>query len=330
MAMTGITLVSANMATVVLEGFLYGSFLVLFFMAMYLRITRYALSAKIRPAGRAILNPIFLAAIALCIALTAHWVITVVRFYFAFLYFDNGRAPLLFWANLSQPTEIAKTVTGQLSMIIGDAMIIHRVYLIWNRNKLVVIFPILCWSGFIACTVGVTYQLSQYTLGDDVFLSSSGRWITSDWILTLITNLYSTSFIAGKLVRHMMFQEKMESHGGSHLRSILAIMIESAAMHTTWAIFFATTYQLQSNLQFTVLDLTSPVVGIANMLIYVRVGLGWSTQEEGTNPAKSSGTMMLATPIRFNVNRTAEGEQYAYGLRTLGSTAEGEQGKSSV
>jgi hypothetical protein len=71
-------------------------------------------------------------------------------------------------------------------------------------------------------------------------------------------------------------------------------------------------------------------VGIANMLIYVHVGLGWSTQEESTNPAKSSGMMMLAMPIRFGVNCTAEGEQYGYGLRTSASTTEGEHGKSSV
>ncbi|KAJ7495153.1 hypothetical protein FB451DRAFT_973509, partial [Mycena latifolia] len=253
-------IVSVSMATVALEGLLYGVFLVLFFTIMYLRAKRYSAAPHLSQSCRAILNPIALSAAAMCGTITAHWILTVDRFFLAFLYFKNGAAPLLLYADLSHPTEIAKT-----GIIVGDAVIIYRVWLIWNRNNRIVVFPILCWCAFFVCTIGVTYQFSRYNLGDNVFLMSSGRWITSNWVFIVTLAL----------------------PGLSHA---------PMSAHNFWTVyvpylFFAISYEHGSNLQFFAIDLAPAVVGIANMLIQVRVGLGWSNQ--GRKGSSTAPTSML-------------------------------------
>jgi hypothetical protein len=59
--------------------------------------------------------------------------------------------------------------------------------------------------------------------------------------------------------------------------------------------FFVITYVIRSNLRFLI-DVTPAIVGSANMLIYVRVGLGWAHAPEPASAAR-------ATAIRFNATK---------------------------
>jgi hypothetical protein len=61
-----------------------------------------------------------------------------------------------------------------------------------------------------------------------------------------------------------------------HEQPILATIVESAAIYTTWTIFFFATYQARSNVQYPAVDMWPQMSGIAFMLINVRVGLGWA------------------------------------------------------
>jgi hypothetical protein len=45
---------------------------------------------------------------------------------------------------------------------------------------------------------------------------------------------------------------------------------------SVWAIFFAVANQTSSQLLFLATDLAPPIIGLVNVLIYLRVGLGWS------------------------------------------------------
>ncbi|KAJ6612841.1 hypothetical protein B0H10DRAFT_273586 [Mycena sp. CBHHK59/15] len=91
-------------------------------------------------------------------------------------------------------------------------------------------------------------------------------------------------------------------------QNFLAILVESAAIYASvivlqellspltfyrsWAIFYAVTHETNSNVQFIAFDMGPPVVGIANALIQVRVGLGGTIEQ---TRASSSVT----APIQF-------------------------------
>ncbi|OBZ73541.1 hypothetical protein A0H81_05882 [Grifola frondosa] len=168
----------------------------------------------------------------------------------------------------------------------------------------------------VACGVGITYQFTQYFPGENVFVSAAGRWITSDCVFTLCTNVYSTVMIAYRVWKA---NKAIRRFGGSSLMEVLAIFVESAALYTSWTIFFFASYQSQSNLQFTAVDCWPAMSGIAFMLINVRVGLGWaqraqdpSTVHSGIGPRTGGGGhgehSYSMRPLAVNITRVVDQE----------------------
>jgi hypothetical protein len=94
-----------------------------------------------------------------------HWILTIDRSFLAFIYFENGTFPLGFYGDLSQLTETAKTGFLIAASAVGDALIvgssrslpctadpvissqIHRLWIVWGRNKYVIIFPLFTLAG---------------------------------------------------------------------------------------------------------------------------------------------------------------------------------------
>ncbi|KIJ24716.1 hypothetical protein M422DRAFT_194345 [Sphaerobolus stellatus SS14] len=221
-------------------------------------------------------NPLILGSICIFVTITAHWCFTFKRLFQAFVTYKEGQASLEFYEDLTQTTEVVKTGFLVASLCLGDAMIIYRLWIVWGYNKRVIIFPICTLIGLTICGTGITYQFTRYTPGENVFLSIAGRWITSDCVFTLCTNVYSTVFIGYRIWKVNRASAKYA--GGRSLDNVLGIIIESAAIYTSWTIFFFASYQSQSNLQFIVVDCWSSASGIAAMFINVRVGLGWATK----------------------------------------------------
>jgi hypothetical protein len=66
-------------------------------------------------------------------------------------------------------------------------------------------------------------------------------------------------------------------------------------MHVSaWVIFFAVSYQTGSILQYLTAQLTPPIIGLVNMFIHLRVGLGWSHAQE---PDRSMVAMTSSASI---------------------------------
>jgi len=71
--------------------------------------------------------------------------------------------------------------------------------------------------------------------------------------------------------------------------SALALIVESAALYTSWALFFFFAYQTRSNLAFFAIDCLPTISGIAFLLIHVRVSLGWAQKASSPSISVSSG-----------------------------------------
>ncbi|KAF8993888.1 hypothetical protein BDQ17DRAFT_1392511 [Cyathus striatus] len=288
-------LVSVNLATVCIESFLYGIFVVLFVASLYIHVYRSGLSQQKA------------ASTSFPLGLSPHWICTFIRLFQAFITYNGGKTPLLFYADLSQLTEIVKTGFLVASIILGDAMIIYRLWVVWNYNKYVIIFPICTLLGLTVCGIGITYQFTQYTPGEDVFRTDAGRWVTSDFLIAW--RIYSVDKASKKV-------------GAQNLTSVLAIVVESAAIYTSWTIFFFATYQSKSNLQFTAADGWSAMSGIAFMLINVRVGLGWArraTENSTSGGAYSTSAIAIASPVEQGraIGSGNRRESYSYLMRPV-------------
>ncbi|KZT68211.1 hypothetical protein DAEQUDRAFT_766586 [Daedalea quercina L-15889] len=282
------SLVTTNLATVCVESALTGIFWVLYAASTYLLALRgRERAAQAGSSPRSVFKtPMFIASHIIAATVTAHWSLTVYRLFRALVQFMSGTEPLYFYADIAEPSEIAKTACLVATVLASDAMIIYRLYIIWGYNKWVIIFPVLTWCGLIVCGVGLCWQFSKYKLGEDAYHGEIGTWITSDCAMTFVTNLYCTGCIAWRIWRNRI---RTQSFGGRNLMSALAIVIESALIHTCWNFFFLLEFQLQSVVQFTAIDVWSPVCGITFMLINLRVALGWAQKAYSHSRSASSG-----------------------------------------
>ncbi|KAK0461851.1 uncharacterized protein EV420DRAFT_1628289 [Desarmillaria tabescens] len=308
-----VPLVSVNLATVALESFLYGIFFVLDLTSITLLFVRRSRRSP-NTVVSVMQRPMFIGAVGLFITITAHWICTVIRLFDAFVTFEDGKQPLEFYANLSHITEVVKTGFLMASLVIGDSMIIYRLWVVWGFNYYVIIFPLLTLAGLtgicckiplrdndfiqmIVCGIGITYQFTQYFPGLDVFASEAGRWITCDCIFTLLTNIYSSTMIAWYIWN--THRKSATAVGGTSLMSVLAMFIESATIYTSWTIFFTASYQSKSNLQFTAVDNWPEVAGIAFSLIN-KAGPSYSSAGSSMfrSNARGGSTPAAEIPLR--------------------------------
>ncbi|KAF7367864.1 hypothetical protein MSAN_00850900 [Mycena sanguinolenta] len=299
----------AALATAVIETFFYGAYFVLFQTSLFLLFTR-----RFRPDRSIWLSPILCGGIVLFIAVTGHWILSIHRLFLAFVTLND---PVQFYGDFSQPTEIIQTGFLLASLTIVDTLFVHRLWTVWAHNRYVMIFPTATLLGLVICALGVIYDFSQFKVGDDVYALANG-WIIADCALTswyvssflslftynlnnsdpihYSTNIYCTAMIALRLWRVQRILTPVRV-GGSILMSVVNIIVESAALSAAWAFFFVITYATHSNLRFLI-DVTPAIVGTANMLIYVRVGLGWAYAPTETNSSTTS------RPLRFNVSKS--------------------------
>ncbi|KAJ7131278.1 hypothetical protein C8R44DRAFT_871790 [Mycena epipterygia] len=291
-----ISLVALNMTAVVLESLLYGLFLVLFSTNLYLRITRYARPQEFASRGGLWWNPIVITNIAIFTSCTAHWVITVKRFFLAFL--GSAGDPFEFYVDKSQPTSVINSTLIIVTVLIGDAGIIHRLWLVWNRDFRVVLAPAFSWLGALTSGIAVTYFSTQTTPTNNRF-----SWLTANWVFAILITIYCTTFMAWRIWRTSRATVEV---GGSLLMPVCVILIESAAIWTTWSLFFATVLLTRSTLLLIVGDLTPAIIGLVNLLIHLRVGLGWSPAEapDASGAPMTSKHQRDRTDVRGLLRRT--------------------------
>ncbi|KAJ7106639.1 hypothetical protein C8R44DRAFT_805603 [Mycena epipterygia] len=283
-----ISLVAVSMATVVLESLLYGLLLVLFSTNLYLRITRYARPRVFVSRGGLWWNHIVISNMAIFVTCTVHWIITVERFFLAFL--GSAGDPLQFYLDESQLTLVMSNNLVIVAVLIGDTVIIHRLWIIWNRDLRVVFVPVLSWLGIL--TLEIAYIFTQSTITNNSILTA--------WATNLIPN---SAFIAWRIWKTSRAEVEV---GGGLLMPVLGILIESAVIWTTWEISFGATFWTGSTLQLILSDLTPSIVGLVNLLIYLRIGLGWSRAED----PDATGAPMTSGASMFAVNIQAENEEY--------------------
>ncbi|KAJ6537731.1 hypothetical protein B0H19DRAFT_1270145 [Mycena capillaripes] len=279
-------LIAVNLATLALSTLFYGIYLVLFFISMYLRLRRYNAthtSHKSRQNSSVFKSTVFISAILLFLVVTAHWTTIVYRSFIAYVALQKGDGDEAeaFFNDHTQISEVIQSCFISLAVFIGDSLIIHRLWVVWNYSKLVLVVPAV---SIITLSVGSFVSLNITSHSTDVF---GNPWLKISTFLTLITNIYCTAFITWKI--WTITKESMPHLSyGTSLSHLLVIIVESAGIYACWAVLFAVTYGTQSNLQSTVIQTAPALVGIVNALIHTRVGLGWTREQTQGLPWSSS------------------------------------------
>ncbi|KAJ7155773.1 hypothetical protein C8R46DRAFT_433765 [Mycena filopes] len=259
-----------NLAGLAIGGPLYGVYFVLYILSTYLLIRRSS-GAHASPVYR---STIFVSGLFLFVAVTGNLVLTIVRAFLGFVSVADGTTAAAFFDDNSQSTTTIQNVFAAMAILISDSVVIYRLWIVWSRNKFVIILPILTLFGLM---VALVLSVQTTTHVDDI---AQDKGLTPGLIFTLVTNLYLTGFISWKI---WQITKGASAASGNSLRGFLSILVESAAISSIWAIFYIITHQINSDLQFVALIPLPAVAGIANALIQARIGMGQAI--ERTSPS---------------------------------------------
>ncbi|KAJ7257793.1 hypothetical protein C8J57DRAFT_545241 [Mycena rebaudengoi] len=284
--MPDITILPANLTSLVLESYLYGFLVLLSTSTIYFFATRRTLAGNNQAPRHHFTSLVFLGIVSLFLVVTAHWIIVIYQAFFAFIHLGTVVAEDRFYADLAQPSELAKTAVMIMAVLLGDALPIYRLWIVWGHHRYIAIFPVLALVGSGVTLAGVLYVAAQWepSLRGQPFYDLSEPWVASGFIFSFLTNAYSTGLIAYRIRKFTRFNSGSESR----LLDILAILVESAALQTLWLILTFIGQLAESDVEFIFTDSFPVILAISNMLIHARVGLGWSTQSSTTaTPHKS-------------------------------------------
>ncbi|KAJ7259399.1 hypothetical protein C8J57DRAFT_1340351 [Mycena rebaudengoi] len=210
----------ASIIALVLETYNFGLFTALFGATL-----QFALKKRITKA-----NGLFLPVLCLIWVLSmAHWIIDICRAVTAFV--DTPAGALVYYEDVSNPLETAKTAIYVTITLTGDFIMIFRCFVVWNRKWAIVAFPIILWLGTGVVGYRATHALLLTRKGG-VFIQALAPWITSFFSMSLSLNIICTSLIAYRILRTRMALHK---HNAQHSRvySALIIFLESAAIYST-------------------------------------------------------------------------------------------------
>jgi len=280
--MARISIVAANLASLSLESLLYGAFALLFAASTYLFAYRAMLGPS--PGVRSMFKrPLFAASLVLFVCITSYWILTVLRSIHAFSD-STPRIAATYFSDLRAVTEVSKVALLTASLMVGDLVLVYRLWIISGKSKRTLVFPLLSFSGSIASSIaGMRSMVRAVVEGDvldgGVFVTDIAAPTTVFCILTLLTNVLCAATIAWFLWRtHTRVEPKV--YRSFDLMRVLSTCIESAALYVIWAAFYLAVYIARSDLQYIVLDCWCPIAGIAFMLINVRVSLAFIREVE--------------------------------------------------
>ncbi|KAF7298570.1 hypothetical protein MIND_00803700 [Mycena indigotica] len=267
---------------------LYGIYFVLFLLSTYLFAARQTRQSRRSSAiWTAFKAPIFAASWCLFVAISIVWILTVQR---------------TFEGSLTQPSETIQNTFIELSLAIGDGMILYRLWAIWRRWT-VIIPPFLCFVGLV---VTETISVVDTALGS---LDIVENTITASVAFTLATNIYCTIFIwygvwrvtsAAKSVR------VVRPAGHLKLTRVVAIFVESAAGFTAYFLLYAILHLRNLKIQFGFINSVPAAIGIANALITARVALAKKENQQDAE-MQHQGRRTDKTTLRF-ASSTSGGE----------------------
>ncbi|KAJ7182736.1 hypothetical protein C8R43DRAFT_1083654 [Mycena crocata] len=192
--------------------------------------------------------------------------------------------PAVFATQHSSTLALLKAAVYVVNIWVADAFILHRAYIIWGNQILVI--PGATYLAAVGMGTGLLVEVSKPTgvLGE----SSVIDFGTPFWSLSVTTNVLSTLLIAGRLAYCRRRRHGAEQVGRHSHTSTSAIFAESAALYAVVALIYIPLWARNLALQYPFSALMGAVVSIAPTLIILRMAGGKAITKEWSNSASKT------------------------------------------
>ncbi|OJA12826.1 hypothetical protein AZE42_04237 [Rhizopogon vesiculosus] len=290
--MSGITVKAAVILAIIVESILYGISTFLF------GITVWSLTYQRNPSE--VSRLMLVAACLLFILGTMHVIVDANHVWQGFI--SSGNADL-FFEDVSKNT--FKNAIYGVETLVGDAIVIYRCYMVWQRIE-VIIIPIIGWLAVVATGTHTVWSISQLspTNAGTVFLEETGKWVISFYSTALATNVLATSILALKLwlVHRRSLGVQMTR---SRVYPILLIIIECGALYSMSLVTMLASYLAASNSAYIVIDMIGQIIPITFCLIIIRTAM--LRLDDGTSQGlyartKTSDRLPVVRPAKVHID----------------------------
>ncbi|KAG2159086.1 uncharacterized protein EDB93DRAFT_1117966 [Suillus bovinus] len=229
----------------------------------------------------------------------------------------------------SMPIDNLGNVTGILIMLLTDALVVWRCMIVYTGCRfplwIIMIFP---WLMFAACIVMALMWLVQVTTTIASFWNSINFTIPI-LVLSLALNIIITIAVALRLLtfRYCVSKALGSNHGTRYI-SVAAMIIESAAIYSTFSVGFLTLFALNNPIYETFIEALPQVQMIAMLLIIFRVAQGKAWSKDSVNSSMTSEPQPNSIGNMVFASRNGCGTITSSSL-TLGAIATYETGENS-
>jgi len=203
--------------------------------------------------------------------------------------------------NQDEPERKAQAALYLTNSLIGDAILIWRLWIIWGRNLwLTAPFVLLLIATAVAGIIGFT-NLGRLDLSQTVFLPTVINWLTASWCLSIATQFGATLLIGYRVWK--LAQGTSKGIGASRL-AIIWILVESGALYSVTTIFMLGFSR--ANIGGIFISALGQISALGPTLIIVRVGLRGSDSSSAFKPARGSVNTPSPGPPIFHNPRDVE------------------------
>ncbi|KAF7322292.1 hypothetical protein HMN09_00006800 [Mycena chlorophos] len=197
------------------------------------------------------------------------------------------------------------TMTGNAAFLLmswmADGLMLWRFSLIFNFNYVLMAFPILIYLGTVTSAILLMVAI-QHT---ETFHSiDSTNFAIAYWSLTISLNIILALAIAGRIlwVRGGIRRTMGVEHSQQYV-SVVAIVIESAALTVCWDLAFIICYARLTPFANVIISAMGQFTGVSPILILYRVAQGraWSSTTIG---AEGASTLQFNTSVFLKTDRS--------------------------
>ncbi|PBK67025.1 hypothetical protein ARMSODRAFT_335777 [Armillaria solidipes] len=105
-----------------------------------------------------------------------------------------------YWENMTRAVYILQQAATVTNCLVGDTILIWRLYIIWNKKVFICLFPAPVVLAFGVCGYISIYRLSHLSLLLDVYtVNDILNWLQATWSFSLATQILVTTLIATRI-----------------------------------------------------------------------------------------------------------------------------------
>lgn len=273
-----------------LESFFWGMFTVFFGFTIY-GIYQKGLSRANRFTTPAI--------IILYVLATTHVSLALTRLIAGFITYRDVIDPVDYFANIAQNINVAKDYFYITNLVVGDSIVVWRLYVVWGNDVRVAAFPMVMILGTAIAGFG---SISQFLLPNTNF-TESVNWGTAMYVMSLSTNVIVTAVTAGRIWYVTHRNRKLMGNMATTYTRLILLLIESgfviaAAKVTEFVLFEVAGSGIGgNNAMYIPFDIMPQITGLMPTLIVLAVNSGITQKDEYYSKPHSVNTHIQ--PLQF-------------------------------